>query len=371
MSEESKVSIQSKLKRWVPPMAFLFLLGVSYLFYNSEPRHGGRRFSEWMTFYSEGISPDRAQTAIYAMGKDSVPHLTSRLRTQSGFLSQIYESHSLIAGFMDRFFQYGARSHRVHPQAMIAEELLKHAPSEWDLMIEESMMELLIHGRGADQVTALRLLSSLNPEAGQMLPVLKSIILQRHPKPTLAALEYIRNSKLDAKPIENEVIALFNHTDTTVQNKALIVATVSQFDAAKAMPLLEPLLNTMPGSHKKRMAMQLLSSIALPVPGHIKHLENGLIDPSDEIRRYAVLGLGRLGEHALESLDDMLPLLSDENFGVRMSAADAIGDLGPGASKAIPELIRTLNNDFSGVGQHCRRAIEKIDPKQAKFIMIR
>jgi HEAT repeat protein len=67
----------------------------------------------------------------------------------------------------------------------------------------------------------------------------------------------------------------------------------------------------------------------------------------------------------------MLKLLGDEDFGVRMTAADAIGDVGPGATKAIPELIRTLNNDFSGVGQHCRRAIEKIDPEQAKNIMIR
>jgi hypothetical protein len=371
MSEDSKTSIQSRLKRWIPPLALLCLLGVSYLFYNAEPRHGGRRFSAWMTFYAEGISPDRAQSAIYAMGPEAVPHLTSRLRIRSGFLAQLYESNTLVAGLLDRFFQYGQRSNRVHPQAMIAEDLLKNAPKGWDSTIEGSMMQMLLHGQGSDQVTALRILNTYTPDPKRILPILKVILQKQDPETAKAALEFIRKQKMEAKSLEDEVIALFSHSDPTVQDKALIVASFAKLDAEKAMPPLKLLLDSMPGSHKRRMAMQLLSSIALPDPEHIQYLESGLDDPSDEVRRYAVLGLGGLGQHALDSLDDMLPLLNDENFGVRMSAADAIGDLGPGASRAIPELIRTLNNDFSGVGQHCRRAIEKIDPEQAENIMIR
>ena len=352
-------------------MAFMCLLGVAYLFYNAEPRHGGRRFSAWMTFYAEGIAPDRAQSAIYSMGTDAVSHLTSRLRVRSGFLARVYESTPVVAGLMDRLFQYGQRSNRVHPQAMIAEDLLKNAPKEWSSVIEKSMMEVLAQGQGRDQITSLRILDTFNPDPKRILPILKSILQTQHPETAKAALEFIRKKKMDAKPLEDEVIALFAHTDPTVQDKALVIASFAKLDAKKAMPPLTLLLDSMPGSHKKRMAMQLLSSIALPVPEHIQYLENGLDDPSDEVRRYAVLGLGGLGQHGLGSLDKMLPLLNDENFGVRMSAADAIGDLGPGASNAIPELIRTLNNDFSGVGQHCRRAIEKIDPEQAKNIMIR
>jgi hypothetical protein len=352
-------------------MAFICLLGVSYLLYNSEPRYDGRRFSAWMTFYEEGIAPSRAQAAIYAMGTGAVPHLTSRLRIRSGLFARLYESNTRVAGLMDRFFQYGLRSNRVHPQAMIAEDLLKNAPEDWQPVIEESMMELLSHGQGRDQITSLRILGFFTPDAEQVSPILKTILHDQESETTKAALEFIRKQKINARPLEDEVIALFSHTDPTVQDKALIVASFSKLDPEKAMPPLTLLLDSMPGSHKKRMAMQLLSSIALPVSEHISYLESGLEDPSDEVRRYAVLGLGRLGQHALGCLNKMLPLLNDENFGVRMSTADAIGDLGSGASRAIPELMRTLNNDFSGVGQHCRRAIEKIDPEQAKNIMIR
>ena len=371
MSEDSKTSIQSRFKRWIPPLAFICLLGVSYLFYNAEPRYGGRRFSAWMTLYAEGISPDRAQTAIYSMGTDAVSHLTSRLQVRSGFLARVYESTPAVAGLMDRLFQYSQRSNRVHPQAMIAEDLLNNAPKEWHSVIIESMVEMLSQGQGRDQVTSLRILGSFKPDPKRLLPIFKSILQKQHPESAKAVLEFIRKQKMDAKPLEDEVIALFGHTNPTVQDKALVVASFAKLDAEKAMPPLKLLLDSMPGSHKRRMAMQLLSSIALPAPEHIQYLESGLDDPSDEVRRYAVLGLGGLGQHALGSLNEMLPLLNDENFGVRMSAADAIGELGPGASKAIPELIRTLNNDFSGVGQHCRRAIEKIDPEQAKNIMIR
>jgi hypothetical protein len=371
MSEESETSIKSRFKRWMPPLTFLCLLGVSYLFYNTEPRHGGRRFSAWMTFYEEGISPDRAQSAIYAMGTDAVPHLTSRLRNRSVLLRRLYESNPFVAGLMDRFLQYGQRSHRVHPQAMIAEDLLLNAPKAWGTTVQDSMMQLLTQGQGGDQITSLRILEPLNPDPELMIPILKSILQQKNTETAKAVLEFIRKQKWEAKPFENELITLFNHPDLAIQDKALLVATFGKMDAAKAMPALKLHLDTMPGSHKKRMAIQLLSSIALPDPKHIQYLEDGLDDPSDEVRRYSVLGLGRLGEPALGSLDDMLPLLSDENFGVRMSAADAIGDLGSGATKAIPHLIRSLNNDFSGIGQHCRRAIEKIDPEQAKNIMIR
>ncbi len=371
MSESSKNSIQSRFKTWVPPLAFICLLGVSWLFYHAEPRHDGRSFSSWMNFYQKGISPDRAQSAIYAMGTDAVPHLASRLRPRSGLLARVYESNTLIAGLMDRFFQYGQRSNRIHPQAMIAEDLLKNAPELWSESVEDSMIQILIHGRGEDQAASLRVLDAYQPDPKQVYPTLKSILRGNNAKTIKAALEFVRNQRWEAKPLEDELIGLFGHSDKTIQNKAVVVAIISKVDANKAMPELKPLLDTMQGSHTRRIAIQLLSAIALPSPEHIRYLEEGLNDPSDEVRRYAVLGLGRLGSSALGSLDGMLKLLSDENFGVRMSAADAIGDLGPGASRAIPQLIRTLNNDFSGIGQHCRRAIEKIDPEQAKNIMIR
>ncbi|MDC0325628.1 hypothetical protein OAM01_02610, partial [bacterium] len=191
MSEDSTVSIKSRFKHWMPPLAFLCLLGVSYLFYNAEPRHGGRRFSAWMTFYQEGISPHRAQSAIYAMGTDAVSHLTSRLVTRSALMSRVYESNTLVAGLLDRFFQYGQRSNRVHPQAMIAEDLLLNAPEAWKPVIQKSMMQLLAQGQGRDQVTSLRILEPLNPDPEFIIPSLKSILQQKDAEVAKAALEFI------------------------------------------------------------------------------------------------------------------------------------------------------------------------------------
>ena len=371
MSEGFRRSIQSRFKGWILSTVIICLLGVSFLLYNAEPRYGGRRISTWMTLYTEGLSENRAQSAIYAMGADAVPHLAARLKVRNDLLARIYERSPVVSGLMDRLFQGGQRFRSVHPQAMVAEDLLINAPKDWDSRIEESMIDMLSQGNSTDQITAFRVLHAFNPDPKRLLPLLRLILQKQQLETSKAALEFIRRKKIDAKPLEDEVIALFQHKDPTLQDKALIVASFSKLDVEKSMPFLKPLLDSMPGSHKKRMAMQLLSSTALPVPEHISYLETGLDDPSDEVRRYAVLGLGGLGHDALDSLEAMLKLLSDEDFGVRMTAADAIGDVGPGAIKAIPELIRTLNNDFSGVGQHCRRAIQKIDPEQAKNIMIR
>ena len=62
-----------------------------------------------MTLYTEGLSLNRAQSAIYAMGADAVPHLAARLKVRNDLLARIYERSPVVSGLMDRLFQSGQR----------------------------------------------------------------------------------------------------------------------------------------------------------------------------------------------------------------------------------------------------------------------
>jgi hypothetical protein len=382
MSDSATIPWLARIKRTLPPVLLVVAIGFAYLYYNSEPRYQGRRFSEWMRLYEQGVDPGRAERAIYGMGPDAVPHLAYCLTSSKpGMLDRMVMSIGRLnqnLGFKlsqatSRWkinFQGSDRS-KTGRESLIAQDMLKNAPEAWKPAIISAMKEILEKGSVYTQQPALLVMQHYAADAGPLLDALREILKDANGSLLRPTLDLMREMGEKASSLGPELIPLFIHPDMSIQSKAILVGAHIKMDPQEAMPALKPMLDSMPGEHRRMVAVKTLAEIALPEEEQMRYLKEALDDPSEDIRNYAAYGLGRLGVDAIGSLDALIPLLKDEVIGVRATAATAIGNMGPAAKPAIPHLFDTMNNDFSGVGQECRVAIEKIDPEQAKNIIIR
>ena len=382
MSDSSAFPWLTRIKRTLPPVLLVVAVCLAYLYYNSEPRYQGRRFSEWMRLYEQGIDPNRAELAIYAMGPDVVPHLAYCLTSSKpGMLDRMVMSVGRLnqnLGFKltqatskwQINFQGNGRSKNGR-ESLIAQDILKNAPEPWKPAIIAAMKDVLENGSVYTQQPALLVMEHYAADAGPLLGALGQILKDGNDSLLRPTLDLMREMGEKASPLGPELIPLFVHPDMSIQSKAILVGAHIKIDPHEAMPALKPMLDSMPGEHRRMVAVKTLAEIAVPEEEQMRCLEEALDDPSEDIRNDAAYGLGRLGKGAIGSMDALIPLLKDEVVGVRATAATAIGNMGPDAKSAIPYLFDAMNNDFSGVGQECRVAIEKIDPEQAKNIIIR
>lgn len=382
MSEVPTSVFLKRIKKTIPPLVLLVVVGFVFLFYYSEPRYQGRRFSEWMRLYEQGVDPNRAQLAIYAMGPDAVPNLTycltaSKPRLMDRVVMSVRRLHPNLAFKLNQVVsklptsvQSNGRLKKSR-QSMIAQELLKNAPESWKPSIISSMQGVFENGSVYQKQPALLVMKHYATDAVPLMDGLRGILKDGVDSLLRPTLDLISDMGELASPLGPELIPLFAHPDMSVQSKAVLAGSRIKMDPVKAMPSLKPMLDSTPGGHRRLVAVQTLAKIAIADEEQVRFLVEALDDPSEDIRSYAAQGLGRLGKDAIGSLDALIPLLKDEEIGVRATVATAIGNMGSGAEAAIPHLIETMNNDFSGVGQECRMAIEKIDPEQAKFIIVR
>lgn len=382
MSETPIFPWATRLKKTLPPVLLVVAVCFAYLYYNSEPRYQGRRFSEWMHRYQQGVDPGRAELAIYAMGPDVVPHLTYCLTSsRPGLLDRMVlsigrlnQSLALKLGQLTSKWKIsiqGSGRSKDGRKSLIAQDLLKNAPESWKPAIILALKDVLENGSVYQQQPALLVMENYAADAESLLDGLRGILRDRNVILLRPALDLLREMGDKAAPLGPALIPLFAHPDMSIQSKAVLVGSRIKIDPHEAMPALKPMMDSMPGGHRRLVAVQTLAEIAVPDEEQIQCLERALDDPTEDIRSHAAYGLGRLGKDAIGSLEALIPLLKDEVIGVRATAATAIGNMGPGARSAIPHLFDTMNNDFSGVGQECRLAIEKIDPEQAKFIIVR
>ena len=139
MSDHSTIPWLARIKRTLPPVLLVVAVCFAYLYYNSEPRYQGRRFSEWMRLYEQGVDPGRAELAIYAMGPDAVPHLAYCLTSSKpGMLDRMVMSvgrlNQSLAFKLSQVtskwrinFQGSGRSKNGRA-SLIAQDILKNAP---------------------------------------------------------------------------------------------------------------------------------------------------------------------------------------------------------------------------------------------------
>ena len=74
--------------------------------------------------------------------------------------------------------------------------------------------------------------------------------------------------------------------------------------------------------------------------------------PDLEVRRWALLGAGRIGTAAAPLVSHLIEALADEELIVRQSATYALGEIGVAATPAIPHLIEILQRETDSRSRH-------------------
>ncbi len=142
----------------------------------------------------------------------------------------------------------------------------------------------------------------------------------------------------------------------------------------------------------RELAISEIVDIGPDLKGLIPTLVRLLGDPDEDIRRGAIMALGRMGPGAHDATQALLSMpantrpeirelaslssaavnsdvqrlinaLDDKNQSVRVFAAICIGDLGPAANAYLPNLQRCLHScsDRDDAKQEIRRAINKVE----------
>lgn len=96
----------------------------------------------------------------------------------------------------------------------------------------------------------------------------------------------------------------------------------------------------------------------------IMHFRQHLTHSEASYRWGAAEALGRLG--AEEAVDDLIPLLADPDWRVRLKAAWALGRLGDVSIQ--PWLIRLMRDEYDAVQEIAREAVQEISRRHLRHL---
>jgi HEAT repeat protein len=91
-------------------------------------------------------------------------------------------------------------------------------------------------------------------------------------------------------------------------------------------------------------------------------LAGALSDPDVEVRRNAVLSLGRFGEDAAAAVPALTGALKDADLDVRGAAIVALGRIGRTAKTSVPELILSLQDSDADIRGAAALALGRMAP---------
>ncbi len=83
---------------------------------------------------------------------------------------------------------------------------------------------------------------------------------------------------------------------------------------------------------------------------------------NSDAKANALTELASGGPNSAAAVNDILPLLKDEDHVVRRLAALALGQIGPAAKAALPGLNELINDPDTSTGTTALNAINNIDP---------
>ena len=86
---------------------------------------------------------------------------------------------------------------------------------------------------------------------------------------------------------------------------------------------------------------------------------------NSDAKANALTELAAGGPNAAAAVNDIIPLLKDEDHVVRRLAALALGQIGPAAKAALPGLNELINDPDTSTGTTALNAINAIDPSAA------
>lgn len=148
------------------------------------------------------------------------------------------------------------------------------------------------------------------------------------------------------------------------ESRVVRAAAANVLVAAKeeAVPALKQAL-TQPETRRRRLAADLLGNIGPAAAAAVPALaEAGANDPDLQVRKAAILSLGRVGGQGESAVQALIGLLEDGNVSIRKTALESLAQLGPGAKKAVSAVAKRLKDDNPEVRREAAEVLEQIGP---------
>ncbi len=160
------------------------------------------------------------------------------------------------------------------------------------------------------------------------------------------------------KSIVHSLIALLNHEDRHIGRSARLV--VRQIGKT-VLPVLIETINDKESPYRTGAARAISSIVDAEDAEAIPTLLEMTRDEDDDVRTWAAIGLGKIGDP--QAVPALIETLKDSSNEVRRASAEALGAIGD--PQAVPALIEVLKDENSLVRGYSAKALGAIGDPQA------
>jgi HEAT repeat protein len=292
---------------------------------DGDPVHGGKRASEWVKTLIEDPSARQRALAVDALAKlwadkqyeDSLPKISRSLRLDSSTAVRVQAAIAL-AGLNERDVK------------RVGKDLIEALGTEKESRVKK---EIAV-GLGRHPFLAKAGVANLTAAL-------------KDPEPTtlVAVADALAQAGADAKSAAANLAPLLAHEDKAVRRAAVIA--LGRTSPAGAPAIAETMSNMLATEKDIDMRVELVASLGLlgEKSGVVVAALAGLLtDPEDELRRRAARTLGTFGAAAAPAADTLLKTAAGDKLkDVRVDAVRAFGSaLGPGLRGRVKDLLALL-----------------------------
>jgi HEAT repeat protein len=234
---------------------------------------------------------------------------------------------------------------------------------------------------GSVDSTALSVIHSLGPEAGEAVPALINVLARQDRSMASTAVNTLGRIGAAAEPALPELTAILRTGDLDDSLTHEVVRALARIGpAAKdAVPAILAVIDsaekTTPAvkqpfydwKKEQRLstrveAISTLADLGPATPEALRTLQSQLASDLERVRGAAARSLARLAGDSPAVLDQVVKLLDDDSAQVRAQAALAIGNMALDRRSVVPRLAALLSDDNPSVRAATAMALKMIGP---------
>jgi HEAT repeat protein len=225
-----------------------------------------------------------------------------------------------------------------------AREIVARATSEEDPAVRRIAMEILAESGTADDMPTL-LRGLRDPDQVVRSTALRGVARSREPSAAVEVLPLLADPEGAVRSLAVDALVACSGPEEAAGPLRSLLDDEDPGVRARAAAVLLPtglaeeageVLDAMAGSPRPEWRAEAISVLARAGQGR-EIVAAGVVDRDPAVRRVAVSALGRFGPAT--SLDDLIPLLGDEDAGVREEAVSAIAEVGQPAADRLVEAL--------------------------------
>lgn len=337
---------------------------------------GGSRINKLL----ESLQSDRVVASTRAAGalammdripKEAVSELVNALdspieNVQLSSLKALHRQEELSFKAIGKIRSFASGNRIEHRVAAIQLLAKVDASSEETLIIfDEAAREsnLLLRLAVLEAITGKTFVSD------RYVEFLQNCFLEKDKEIRLRAIGVLAQMELCPQQFEKTLFQLVKDDSVQVRFSALkalgVIETKSPMLSARIAAML-------PGADTEMLVeiLQVLASYQESASEQFGVVKKLLSHPSSEVRAQAAVCLAKINEDSDSVIDAVLPLLKDEDWLVRKTAAKSLAEYGPAAKRAVADLFRLLDSEEDEeAARDALKAIDDVGPEALEVLM--